>query len=120
MLIVHSHNGVPTRLTEERWQLAEELAGRSRAGVTVKTLATALWLVGVTFLESGQRARSDAIGKELKDLAERTRQANAILLAMWQDTSEAVMDGRLVDRRIVAEGRWANGVPIDGHWTRTP
>ncbi len=29
-------------------------------------------------------------------------------------------NGRLVDRRIEVEGRWANGVPIDGHWTRTP
>jgi class 3 adenylate cyclase len=28
--------------------------------------------------------------------------------------------GRVVDNHLDAEGRWANGVRVDGHWTRTP
>jgi len=28
--------------------------------------------------------------------------------------------GRLVDDRIDAQGRWANGTPIEGRWKRTP
>ncbi len=30
------------------------------------------------------------------------------------------MSGRLVDTRIDVAGRWANGTPIQGQWTRTP
>ncbi len=30
------------------------------------------------------------------------------------------LNGRAADNRIVAQGRWANGAPIDGHWTRSP
>jgi hypothetical protein len=30
------------------------------------------------------------------------------------------LTGRLVDDRIDAEGRWANGAPVDGHWKRAP
>lgn len=30
------------------------------------------------------------------------------------------MSGRVVDNHLDAEGRWANGVRIDGHWTRVP
>ncbi len=30
------------------------------------------------------------------------------------------LSGRLADDRIDVEGRWANGAPIEGHWTRAP
>ena len=30
------------------------------------------------------------------------------------------MTGHVVDNHLDAEGRWANGVRIDGHWTRVP
>jgi len=30
------------------------------------------------------------------------------------------MSGRAADNRIDADGRWANGVRIEGHWTRAP
>lgn len=30
------------------------------------------------------------------------------------------LTGRVVDNHLDAEGRWGNGVRIDGHWTRTP
>ncbi len=32
----------------------------------------------------------------------------------------AALTGRLVGNHLDAEGRWANGVRIDGHWTRAP
>jgi class 3 adenylate cyclase len=30
------------------------------------------------------------------------------------------MNGRVADDRIDLKGRWANGAPVDGHWTRVP
>jgi class 3 adenylate cyclase len=30
------------------------------------------------------------------------------------------LSGRIADDRIDVQGRWANGAPIDGHWTRVP
>jgi class 3 adenylate cyclase len=52
--------------------------------------------------------------------------AGAVKVAIdgWNPTDgnplSAVLNGRLVDNRIDVEGRWANGAPIEGHWTRTP
>ncbi len=80
---------------EEKLKLAEELTGRSRIGVAVKTLATALSFACGPLLESGQRQRVDELCKEVKELAERTGQANAILLSMWGESNQATMDGQL-------------------------
>jgi len=30
------------------------------------------------------------------------------------------MTGRAADNRIDADGRWANGARVEGHWTRAP
>jgi hypothetical protein len=30
------------------------------------------------------------------------------------------MSGRVADDRIDLKGRWANGAPVEGHWTRAP
>jgi hypothetical protein len=30
------------------------------------------------------------------------------------------LNGRVADDRIDLKGRWANGAPIEGHWTRAP
>jgi hypothetical protein len=30
------------------------------------------------------------------------------------------MNGRLVDKHIDVDGRWANGARVEGHWTRSP
>ena len=34
--------------------------------------------------------------------------------------STAALTGRVVGNHLDAEGRWANGVRLEGHWTRTP
>jgi class 3 adenylate cyclase len=38
----------------------------------------------------------------------------------WQDESPLAgsLDGRIADNRIEVRGRWANGAPINGQWTR--
>jgi hypothetical protein len=30
------------------------------------------------------------------------------------------LTGHVVDNHIDIDGRWANGLRVDGHWTRTP
>ena len=32
----------------------------------------------------------------------------------------AALTGQVAGNHLDAEGRWANGVRIDGHWTRAP
>jgi tetratricopeptide (TPR) repeat protein len=77
------------------WQLVEEVVQQPRTGVSVKTLGFALYFMGSIFLESGQRNRTEALYKEVKELAEHTGQPNTILVSMWADCTLANMDGRL-------------------------
>jgi tetratricopeptide (TPR) repeat protein len=80
---------------EERLRLAEELAEHSRAGVSVLILGISLWLVAHAFLRFGQRRRAEDIMAEMKALAERSGQANLLILSMVSDAILAIWDGRL-------------------------
>jgi class 3 adenylate cyclase len=50
--------------------------------------------------------------------------ASKLALDGWNGKDGSVltgtMSGRVADNHLDAEGRWANGVRIDGHWTRVP
>jgi class 3 adenylate cyclase/tetratricopeptide (TPR) repeat protein len=81
----------------ERRRLSEELATRSRAGVSEVTLGITLRFIGRELLESGQWQRAEECFAELKGIAERSRQGNAILSSMEGDGIVATLDGRLDD-----------------------
>ncbi|MCK4722621.1 MAG: tetratricopeptide repeat protein, partial [Dehalococcoidia bacterium] len=83
--------------TQERWRLAEELEGQSRAGVNVESLGITLMVIANTFLESGQRQRAETLLNEAKELAERSGQAMLELVSMGVDGIMVTLDGLLED-----------------------
>jgi tetratricopeptide (TPR) repeat protein len=92
---------------KERLCLAEELMGRSRAGVNLEIVITALWCLVQVFLEFGQRPRAEDVIAEMRRLAERSGQAYVIIESMLDDAVMAIWDGRLEEavamrRRILA------------------
>jgi len=94
---------------EEQIRLAEELAEQSRAGVSVLILGVALWAIVQTFLEFGQRRRAEDIMSEMRTLAERSGQANLLMISMLNDAIVAICDGRLeeaivIRRRMLTRG----------------
>ncbi len=89
---------------EERYRLAEELAGWPRTGVSVKVLGTSYYFLFEPLLQSGQRERAMKFYNELKQMAERTGQAHVILLSMALDCVLATIEGRLEE---ASEGRQA-------------
>jgi tetratricopeptide (TPR) repeat protein len=86
--------GAPQRL-QERVHLAEELAAVPRTNINMTTLGTALFHMGSTFLESGQRQRGEEFFREMRDLSERSAQPILKLLAMRAEVFLATLDGRL-------------------------
>jgi tetratricopeptide (TPR) repeat protein len=94
---------------EEQIRLAEELAEQSRAGVSVLILGVALWAIVQTFLEFGQRRRAEDIMSEMRTVAERSGQANLLMISMLNDAIVAICDGRLeeaivIRRRMLTRG----------------
>jgi tetratricopeptide (TPR) repeat protein len=92
---------------EERLRLAEELAERSRHGVSLQILTWGLWFLVQTFLEFGQRRRAEDVMAEMRTLAERSGQPNLLILSMINDATMAIWDGRLeeavaIRRRMLA------------------
>jgi len=80
---------------EEQLRLVQEMAEKSRDGVSLGVLYWTLWLMVHTFLEFGQRRRAEDIMAEMKKLAERSRQPNLLILSMVNDAIRAIWDGRL-------------------------
>jgi len=97
----------------ERQLLAEELAGRSRAGVTMRTLGTGLVFTALILLESGQRQRAEELLRECWEVVERSGQTNIWILAMMAKGLLATLDGRLEEvietgRQMIARGEELN------------
>jgi len=94
---------------EERLRLAEELVEQSRAGVDVFLLISSLWGMVNVFLEFGQRRRAEETMGEMRALAERSGQANLLMVSMLSDAILAIWDGCLeeavaIRRRMLARG----------------
>jgi len=83
------------RYSEERRLLAEELADRSRTGVTMRTLGTALSFTSLNLLEFGRRQRAEELIAEVWEITERSGQANLWFLGMILKGALATLDGRL-------------------------
>jgi tetratricopeptide (TPR) repeat protein len=94
---------------EERLQLALELAERSRTGVSIRTLGTALFFIGDVFLESGQRQRAEECFNEMHSIVERSGQVSVILYSLAAKGIIVFFDGYLeealeIGQRIRARG----------------
>jgi tetratricopeptide (TPR) repeat protein len=106
---------------EERLRLAEELAERSRHGVNFLILAMVLWIIVHTFLEFGQRRRAEDIMGEMRTLAERSGQANLLILSMMNDAIMAIWDGCLgeavaIRRRTLARAQELGIIEYAATW----
>ncbi|HEY3078494.1 MAG TPA: AAA family ATPase [Chloroflexota bacterium] len=91
------------RHAEGRLRLAEELMAQPRAGVRARTLVGALLWIGDALLGWGLRSRAEAAWSEVRDLASRIGQPNALLGAMMTEGLEATLDGRLEEAVTVGE-----------------
>jgi tetratricopeptide (TPR) repeat protein len=86
----------PLLWPEERLQLAEELTGVWRSGITLTMHGAAgLLMAGNTFLEAGNRTRAEDMWHELEKIARRTEQVNYAMGSMLIDANQACLDGRL-------------------------
>jgi tetratricopeptide (TPR) repeat protein len=93
--IGYLENTPPLLWPEERLQLAEELAGMSRTGITLMTLGPGLLMAGNIFLEAGNRTRAEEVWREHQEMARRTDQVTYVMSSMHEDAIMACLDGRL-------------------------
>jgi DNA-binding CsgD family transcriptional regulator len=80
---------------EERLRLAEEIASRPREGVGSTRIVLVLQACAVVLIESGQRARAEALWHEIAALAQRYRDPNLITQHLRGEATLALLDGRL-------------------------
>jgi len=81
---------------KERLELAEELAGclRPTPGLSAGP-APGFQFMGDTFLALGQRRQAEEVWGELRNLAKRTGNVNAVIMSMAVDAVLATLDGHL-------------------------
>jgi tetratricopeptide (TPR) repeat protein len=97
----------------ERRLLAEELAGRPRTGVTMRTLGTSLAFTSLVLLESGQRQFAETLYNECWEVVERSGQANLWFLAMMVKGPLATIGGRLEEADEIGRQIRARGEELD-------
>jgi predicted ATPase len=95
---------------DELRSVVDELTLTSRVGLDIHVLAGYLYNQAAVFLLLGERERSEQAWREMSDMAERTGQPTAVLLAMVGEATVRLMDGRLeeaieITRRVMATGR---------------
>jgi predicted ATPase len=115
------HGGAPQH-NEERLRLAEELAGQSRAGVSMLMLNWGFTIMLQTFLEFGMRRRAEDIAAEMRATAERSGQANLVIGSMLNDATIAIWDGHLEEavamrRSILTRAEELGIVEVARQWT---
>jgi DNA-binding CsgD family transcriptional regulator len=89
--------------------LAEEMAGRTRAGVSTRTLAMALTWIGGAFMSRGLRTRAEAVWQEFEEIAAHSGQPLVHLNVQRGRAVRATLDGRLVEAVAVGERMQAYG-----------
>jgi tetratricopeptide (TPR) repeat protein len=85
-----------------RFKLAEELAQKLQ-GISALSFSRVAFWIGDVFLEYGQRRRAEEFFSRLKETAERTRQANWLIISMFVDSVVATLDGNLQDAVTVGQ-----------------
>jgi tetratricopeptide (TPR) repeat protein len=92
-----------------RLKLAEELALKSRAGVSTRMYSLASGTIAQIFLESGQRRRAEEFFNQVKEMAERSEQAVLVIHSMQIESALATLDGKLEQAVDIAEAMRALG-----------
>jgi len=92
--------------------LADEFLGRPREGAPSVHLGLGLRFVGEVLLERGDRAGAEQVWAELRELAERTRDATLIVLAVGPPVMLAVVDGRLEEAVAAFEAEEARAAEL--------
>jgi DNA-binding CsgD family transcriptional regulator len=82
---------------DERLALIEECAVWPRDGVSTAALGSMLWYSANALLAQGERARSEDLKRQIRELAERTRVATVRMYAAFGDAQLARLDGHLED-----------------------
>jgi tetratricopeptide (TPR) repeat protein len=93
----------------KRLKFAEELSQRPRSGLTALACYLADAATGISLLEFGYLQRATAYFKDLKETAERSRQANLLIASMGMDSYLATFEGRLEEAVAIAENIYARG-----------
>ncbi len=89
---------------EEQFRLAEEFFSRPTAGVSGRTLGLLFRTIGIIFIQRGDRERGEECWRRLREVAERTRDPEAIGYVHVADMLRATLDGHLEDAlEIVAD-----------------
>jgi tetratricopeptide (TPR) repeat protein len=106
---------------EERLRLAEELAEQSRHGVNFLILGWVLWFIAHTFLEFGQRRHAEDIMAEMRAMAERSGQANLLIISMLNDAIMTIWDGHFeeavaIRRHMLARGEEVGILQAAANW----
>ncbi|MFP3898815.1 MAG: protein kinase domain-containing protein [Dehalococcoidia bacterium] len=97
---------------EQQLNLAEELLGSSRAGVSLLAVGPALTSIGMLFLQLGERQRWQQVFDEMRAGGERTGQPYVLLVVMAWDCLAACMDGRLEEAMDIAHGIRIRGAEL--------
>ncbi len=90
-------------------KLAEELALKSRAGVSARMHSFACGAIGHLFLECGHRRRAEEFFSQLKLSAERSGQAVSVIYSMGVESALAFYDGNLDQAALLAEAMRTRG-----------
>ena len=80
---------------KERRQLVTEMAAYPHVGVTANTLSYWLYVAGSACLDWGERARAEGLWEQLRQLAQRTDDANVIYRSLFVQPWLDYLDGRL-------------------------
>jgi tetratricopeptide (TPR) repeat protein len=89
--------------------LAQEIHGRARDGVRTGDLGMCLGYGGLVLLRCGDRVGAEALWREVPQLAERTRDTSANLMATGLPAYLLYIDGRLEEAVALSQSALAQG-----------
>jgi len=80
---------------DEQMRLMKEFSDQSRDGVSARTVGSVLLISGYAHLAMGERDRAEGLWGELEELADRTHDADLLLLSLSVQPMVAMLDGHL-------------------------
>ena len=80
---------------EEQMRLMKEFSAQAREGVSARTMGSVLLISGYAHLAMGERDRAEGLWSDLEALANRTQDADLLLLSLSIEPMVAMLDGHL-------------------------
>jgi len=109
------------QLSAERiLRVTDELCSYSREGVPARIPGAVLHYSGIVYLNTGDRARAEAVWHELAELAQRTKDTDLLLYSLANEIDQALLDGEL-EAAVAAATRVGSrgdelGAPVSGRF----